>query len=114
MARDTVGRRLVVVNTENPFRPPRPLTGPLTDAEASLWNPVMSTDGRTVYYHNRHGLWSVPAGGGSPRQVVRFDDPLHPHALNARNFAEHAGWIYFTLQDPQSNIWVAPVTGLAQ
>ena len=44
-----------------------------------------------------------------PRELARdlTDESMH-------NVAMHAGRLYFTLQDPQSNIWVAPVTGLSK
>lgn len=75
---------------------------------------VISTDRRTILVQNRRGIWTMPVRGGVLRPVVRFDDPLHPHSLIGLNFAMHAGRLYFTLKDSQSNIWVAPVTGLAK
>jgi hypothetical protein len=48
---------------------------------------------------------------GALREAVRFDDPLHPHA-GFRSVAGYGEFLYFTLQHPQSNIWVARVTGL--
>ena len=75
---------------------------------------VIPTDRRTILVRNQRGIWTMPVSGGVLRQVVRLDDPLHPHAVNGRNFAMHAGRLYFTRQDQQSNIWVAPVTGLAK
>ncbi|MDZ4865383.1 MAG: protein kinase [Gemmatimonadota bacterium] len=108
VARDTVNDRLILVNTEDSSGTPRVLGKTVT----RIGNPSISTDGRTLYSQDRFGVWAVPVKGGVPREVVRFDDPLHPHATNARNLAAHAGRLYFTLQDPQSNIWMAKVTGL--
>jgi len=76
--------------------------------------PLRSSDGRTIFFldQDRRGLWAVPVTGGVPREVLRFDDPLHPHATYTWGMAEHGGTLYFTLQDPQSNIWLVPVKGL--
>jgi hypothetical protein len=111
LAVDTVNRRVVLVDVDNAGRPPRTLTGVLPDSMRGGLSAV-SSDYRTIYVHNRHGLWVLPASGGVPREVVRFDDPLHPHTTNARGVSGYAGFLYFTLQNPQSNIWVARVTGL--
>jgi Tol biopolymer transport system component len=69
---------------------------------------VASADGRTFYFksHNREGLasiWSVPAAGGRPRQVVRFD-AARP-SIRA-DFAVGAGRIFFTIEERQANIGV--------
>ncbi len=112
MGRDSINRRLVAVDIDRSGALPRDLSQGLTDENMPVGQGVLSTDRRTILFRNRRGIWILPVGGGVPRQVVRFDDPLHPHALNARNVALHAGRLYFTLQDPESNIWVAPVMGL--
>jgi hypothetical protein len=114
LAVDTVIGRLVLVNADGASGPPRALTGVLSGFGAGFANPLASSDYRTLYLHDRHGLWALPSRGGAPREVVRFDDPLHPHATNARGVAGRAGQLYFTLQNPQSNIWIARVTGLKQ
>jgi len=113
LAEDTLNRRLVLVDADSAGRPPRPLTGVLSDSVRVAFFAI-SSDYRTIYVHNRHGLRLLPASGGMPREVVRFDDPLHPHSTNARSVAGYAGFLYFTLQSPQSNIWVARVTGLSK
>ena len=114
LGRDSLNRRLLAVDIDRTSEPPREIAQGLTEAIMPVGQGVISTDGRTLLIRNRRGIWMLPVGGGVPRQVVRFDDPLHPIALNARNFALHAGRLYFTLQDPQSNIWAAPVTGLSK
>jgi len=49
---------------------------------------------------------------GTTREVLRFDEPSRPHNFSSNGIAEHAGWLYFTLSDLQSDIWLATVTGL--
>jgi len=115
MGRDSLNRRLLAVDIDRRDALPRELARDLTHENMPVGQGSVSTDGRTYLMRNRRGIWTLPvSNGGVPRQVVRFDDPLHPIALNARNVAMHAGRLYFTLQDPESNIWVAPVTGLAK
>ncbi|WP_373057753.1 TolB family protein [Gemmatimonas sp.] len=114
LGRDLLNRRLLAVNIDRASEPPRDIARGLVIENMPVGQGVISTDGRTLLIRNRLGIWMLPGGGGVPRQVVRFDDPLHPIGLYARNFAMHAGRLYFTLQDPQSNIWVAPVTGLSK
>jgi Tol biopolymer transport system component len=62
-------RRLVVTGDSVPRAAP----------ELAQWSP----DGRTIYYKafdptGPSTLWSVPAAGGTPRLLVRFDDPFRP------------------------------------
>ena len=69
-----------------------------------------SEDGRTVYYlavdpAERTTIWSVPVRGGTPRLLVRFDDPArewHRFGFKARR-----GRFYFTVGDRQSDLWMA-------
>ncbi len=46
------------------------------------------------------------------REVLGFDEAARPHSNASIGIAEHGGWLYFTLSDLQSDIWVANVTGL--
>jgi serine/threonine-protein kinase len=112
VATDTANRRLVLVSADGSAGPPRPLMAVSSRGEGAAPTPVPSPDGRTLYLHERHALWVLRSTGGVFRELVRFDDPLHPHATNARGVAGYAGFLYFTLQNPQSNIWMARVTGL--
>jgi len=71
-----------------------------------------SADSRTFYYlagdsSTVHTLNAVPASGGAPRVLVRFDDPSRP--WHRYGFQVHGGRFYFTLGDLQSDIWVADV-----
>jgi len=112
VAADTALHRLVLVNADDPAVPPRFLVE-LSDAFQAP--PVVSADYRTLLYHTGRALWVLSSRGGGNdrtlREAVRFDDPLHPHTL-FRSVAAQGGFLYFTLQHPQSNIWVARVTGL--
>jgi len=113
LAVDTASRHLVLVDALSADAPPRVLVEHLPAIEGQL---VFSSDRRTLLIQNRQGLWLVPMSGtpGSdrtPREAVRFDDPLHPHPT-FRGVAASGGFLYFLLQHPQSTIWVARVTGL--
>ncbi|MDP3910792.1 MAG: protein kinase [Gemmatimonadales bacterium] len=74
-------------------------------------SPQWSDDGRLVYYlladSSGSSVRAVPASGGTPRVVVRFDDPTRP--WHRFGFRVRGGMFYFTLGDLQSDIWVADV-----
>jgi TolB protein len=75
-------------------------------AEHVRWSP----DGRTVYYkaHDTEGhasLWSVSAAGGAPRLLVRFPNP--DRQSSRRDFAVDSRRLYFTIEDRQSDVFVA-------
>ena len=73
--------------------------------------PHWSAGGPLVYYladeSPNASVKVVPASGGAPRVVVRFDDPTRP--WHRFGFRIRAGRAYFTLGDLQSDIWVAEV-----
>jgi len=78
---------------------------------------VRSSDGSTTYFLNYSGARSGIVVGlrladGAVREVLRFDEAARPHSNASNGIAEYAGWLYFTLSDLQSDIWVAKVTGL--
>ncbi len=69
-----------------------------------------SRDGRTIYAkvsdrEGRASFWALPARGGRPRLLVRFDDPAR--ASYRRQWATDGQRFYFTINDRQSNIYVA-------
>ncbi len=69
-----------------------------------------SEDGRTVYYlaidpAERATIWSVPVAGGTPRLLVRFDDPTRE--WHRFGFKTRRGRFYFTVGDRQSDLWMA-------
>ena len=70
-------------------------------------------DERTFYFksHDAEGrasLWSVTAGG-RPRLLVRFPDLNRPS--NRPDFAADGKRFYFTLEDRESDVFVAEVMG---
>jgi serine/threonine-protein kinase len=72
-----------------------------------------SADGRRIFFksHDAQGraaLWGVSATGGRPQLLVRFNDPLRPS--NRRDFAADAKYFYFTMEDRQSDVWVADIS----
>ena len=50
---------------------------------------------------------SVPVGGGTPRLLVRFDDPARE--WHRFGFKTRRGRFYFTVGDRQSDLWMADV-----
>lgn len=91
------------------YQPPDTLNGPWP--VFGLW----SRDGKTIYFKasdrdGRASIWALPTIGGRPRLLVRFDDPAKPSyrpswATDGRRF-------YFTVNDRQSDIYLAEVHGL--
>ncbi len=65
---------------------------------------------RDASLQGRASFWSLPTTGGRPRMPVRFDDPTKP--------SYHPAWVtdgrrfYFTINDRQSDIYVAELHGL--
>jgi Tol biopolymer transport system component/DNA-binding SARP family transcriptional activator len=73
--------------------------------ELARWSP----DSRTIYYKafdaaGRSSFWSVAAAGGSPRLLVRFDDPSRPSGRS--EFDTDGKRLFFTIGTRQSDIWV--------
>jgi Tol biopolymer transport system component/DNA-binding SARP family transcriptional activator len=76
----------------------------LAAPELALWSP----DGRTIYYKafdptGRSSFWGVPAAGGAPRLLIRFDDSARPS--NRAEFATDGSRLFFTIGARQSDIW---------
>lgn len=73
---------------------------------------VYAPNGRELYYKShdatgRASLWSIPTVGGSPRLLVRFDKPAW--SSNRFDVASDGKRFYFTVEDRQSDVWVAEV-----
>jgi hypothetical protein len=73
---------------------------------------IFSASGRDLYFksHDAQGrasFWSMPATGGKPKLISRFDDPSR--ASNRFEFASDGRRFYFTVEDRQSDLWVADV-----
>jgi Tol biopolymer transport system component/tRNA A-37 threonylcarbamoyl transferase component Bud32 len=71
--------------------------------------PEWSDDGRSIYYKALNGerdssFWSVPAEGGKPKLLVRFDDPGRKSVRI--EFATDGSRLFFTLTENKSDIWV--------
>jgi eukaryotic-like serine/threonine-protein kinase len=80
----------------------------------------LSSDGQTAYLIGQsnpggdlHGVViALHVADGQTHEVLRFDEPSRPHSIASNGIAEFGGWLYFTLSDFQSDIWVASVKGL--
>ena len=73
---------------------------------------VFDATGGALYFKShdatgRASFWSIPAAGGRPRLLVRFDDPAW--ASNRFDFASDGERFYFTVEDRQSDVWVAEI-----
>jgi Tol biopolymer transport system component len=71
---------------------------------------MYADNGRELYFKShdaelRASFWSIPLIGGRPRLLVRFDDA--ERASNRFEFAYDGARFYFTIEDRQSDIWVA-------
>ncbi len=71
-----------------------------------------SRDSRTLYFKSgdargNAAFWAIPATGGTPRLLIRFDDPTRP--ASRPEWFIGKGRMYFTIQDRQSDIWVMEV-----
>ena len=75
---------------------------------------VYAANGGELYFksHDARGrasFWSIRTAGGRPRLLLRLDDPAR--ASNRFEFASDGKRFYFTVEDRQSDIWLAEVTG---
>ena len=52
------------------------------------------------------GLWSRPTGGGTPRLLIRFDDPSLEPLPYAGSLTIGPGGLYLTLVEQESDIRV--------
>jgi TolB protein len=71
--------------------------------------PEWSSDGQTVYYkaldsEGTASFWSVPVAGGTPRLLVRFDDPSR--RSNRLEFTTDGERFFFTIVRQESDIWL--------
>jgi Tol biopolymer transport system component len=69
--------------------------------------PIWSPHGRTIYYRaydsdRLSSIWAVDVDGGTPRLLVRFDDPSR-RSLR-REFATDGRRFYFTIARDESDI----------
>ena len=75
-----------------------------------------SADGRAIYFVGRDppdggvAVWQLPATGGVPRPMVRFDDLSH-RWTRTTGIRVRDGRFYFNLGDQQSDLWMADIAG---
>jgi serine/threonine-protein kinase len=86
----------------------RLLVAPRSTGDPEPTYPVWSRDSRVVYYkaydrERESTIWAVPAAGGSPRLLVRFDVPSR-RSLR-REFATDGKRFYFTVANDESDLW---------
>lgn len=103
------GVEIIPVNGGKPHKVYQPA---LDSADPRAGSVIASTDGKTLYFksHDSEGhasIWSVPVSGGRPRRLVRF---LDAHESIRVDFAVGAGQFFFTIDDRQSDIWVAELS----
>jgi Tol biopolymer transport system component len=88
---------------------------PATDiAPAGFAGWVWSSDGRTIYFIGRDprdrtvAIWRLPAAGGTPRLLMRFDDPIR-RWQQTTGLRVRGDRFYFNLGDQQSDLWMAEI-----
>ena len=94
-----------------------PVRDPDTDlAQVGFNGYAWSADGRAIYFIGRDpreggvAVWHLPAAGGMPRAVVRFDDPTQ-RWTRTTGMRVRGGRFYFNLGDQQSDLWMAEIAG---
>ena len=70
-------------------------------------NAVMSRDGTAIFVKGEDrtgpGIWSVPADGGSPRLLVRLDDPRRTSPRP--EFTTDGRRMFFLLAEREADEW---------
>ncbi len=102
--KDDNGIWLVVPGSGQPTPLVRYASAEEPRAEVLQWSP----DGRILYFKafdptGRSVIGAVPATGGTPRDVVRFDDPLRQSTRP--EFATDGQRFYFTIGTRVSDVW---------
>jgi eukaryotic-like serine/threonine-protein kinase len=105
-----LGGSLMVVRPDTGA--PRTVLDSATSNGVYVEKPMWSADSRTIYFksHDRQGnaeFWSIPLTGGKPALLTRFDDPHRPSYRPEWSIG--AGRMYFTIDDRQSDVWVADI-----
>jgi Tol biopolymer transport system component len=89
---------------------PRILAGGETmTADPGSGFPEWSSDAQTVYYKvtdsdGTASFWAVPVAGGTPRLLVRFDDPSRPSPRT--EFTTDGERFFFTIGRQESDVWL--------
>jgi len=105
-----LGGSLMVARSDSGV--PRTVLDSATSSGVYVEKPLWSADSRTIYFksHDQQGaaeFWSIPATGGKPTLLIRFDDPHRPSYRPEWSIG--GGHMYFTIDDRQSDVWVADV-----
>jgi Tol biopolymer transport system component len=113
-------RTLTVVSSVDTETEPRVVLAvrdPATDlAPVGFDGWTWSADGQTIYFVGRDpragtaAIWRLPAAGGVPRPVIRFDDPSQQW-FRAGGLRVRADHFYLNLGDQQSDLWMAEIAG---
>lgn len=90
-------------------------TGNPTQSGAEEEDCTWARHGRTILFRRRdaegqYGISAIPAAGGEPKLLVRFDDPARPSRRSW--IAADSTRLYFLVDDRQSDIWVAELSRL--
>jgi serine/threonine-protein kinase len=118
------GRAVSVVGIHDSRRivPASSVTALLADSLRELKPRHLSDDGRWLVFNytvthgdrRRTGVLLVAVASGQPRDVLHFDDPLHPYTAFYSNLAMQGGRLYFTLRSPEASVWTVPISWLAK
>jgi len=89
--------------------PRRIITSRTAGLRFLVW-PEWSADGSTIYFYANgpddvYGLYSIPATGGEPRLLVRFDEPSM-QIFRVGGVVESDGMFYFAIGVIESDIYV--------
>jgi len=71
-----------------------------------------SQDSKTIYFKSsepQSAIWSVGVNGGTPRLLVKFDD--RNRTSRSDFFTNDGKNFFFTIDDHQSDIWLAELSG---
>ena len=88
---------------------PRTIVASGTAGLSALWWPEWSADGRRIYFraidrNGVEGIYEIAANGGTPRLVVRFDDPSMPGFSGSVLVGN--GMFYLAVGEMESDVYV--------
>jgi eukaryotic-like serine/threonine-protein kinase len=109
----TDGARLALVTIPTEGGTPTMIVPPRDPSMAPSYTSAFSPDSRFIYYvardleNRKAGIWRVPASGGARRLMAWSDN--QSSGLSRAWLKLHGNRFYFTLGDPQSDIWMTEV-----
>jgi Tol biopolymer transport system component len=83
---------------------------PASGRPQPIWVRIESRSG-LIYFRDWSGIWVLDPANPVPRQVAQFDDPIRRSTRIEMDVDEER--VYFTLGDPQSELFSAALTGLS-